>query len=447
MTALAAARPTADSEAVRRLQTLVSPYTGVIRRAEDVLAAPGEIPLVAVSCETCDGELLGGGPPRLVGSGSGRSREAAFAAAVGEAVERYSAGCAPAAAALEVGRAAELGTEAVTPARFALFSRSQYQQAEFPFRPFEETTRITWTRGFGLPDGEPALLPAQLVYLSDAYGPEPVRIGASTSNGLACHATLPEAVLSGLLELVERDAFMIVWSNRLSLPLLAWDGDEELRTFEVRYLAPTGLRYAAVDLSPFWGVPTALGVVRGDEPESAALGVGARAAATVHEAVWKALDEACRVHAWATALLSRHAEREFAPDFSDVRDFDDHVHYYADHARAEAAHFLDASGETRDVADVEPLPGEAAPALIATIAERLHEHGSSAYAVDVTPPDVRAAGVAVAKVIAPELCPLDADHRLRFLGGRRLYEAAFELGFSSNVLEPSDLNPYPHPFP
>jgi ribosomal protein S12 methylthiotransferase accessory factor len=419
----------------------------VIRRVEEVLAAPDEIPLVAISCETGDGELLPSGPVSRIGSGSGPNRESALAAALGEAVERYSAACPGSLDDLVVDCAAELGNQAVRPARFALFTREQYCEGAFPYRPFTETTRVTWVRGFALPGGEPSLVPAQLVYLGDAYGAEQVRIGPSTSNGLACHATLEEAVLSGLLELVERDAFMIVWTNRLSLPRLSWDRDKELLAFEAQYLAPTGLRYAAIDLSRFWGVPTALGVVRSDEPASAALGVGACSAPLVQEAVWKALDEACRVQAWATDLLFRHPEREFAADFSDVCDFDDHVHYYADHARSSAADFLDACGETRDVRDVQPLAGESVPALIETITVRLHTQGSSAYAVDVTAPDIRAAGVSVAKVVAPELCPLDADHRTRFLGGRRLYEAAFELGLSSRVLTTADLNPSPHPFP
>jgi ribosomal protein S12 methylthiotransferase accessory factor len=436
---------TAIAESIRRLTTLVSPYTGVIHRVEEVLAGSEEIPLVAVSCETAD--MSADGAVRRVGSGSGSSRESALAAALGEAVERYSASCPPARDDLVVGSAAQLGREAVAPARFALFSREQYEDDRFPYRPFTDATRVVWTRGRALPGGEPALLPAQLVYLSDAYGAEPVRIATSTSNGLACHATPEEAVLSGLLEVVERDAFMIVWSNRLSLPRLSWDGDEELRAFETRYLAPTGLRHAAVDLSCFWDVPTALGVVRSEEPATAALGVGACAAPTIREAVRKALDEACRVQAWASDLLARDPEREFAPDGSDVRDFDDHVHYYADRSRARAADFLDGCAETRDVGEVEPLAGESVAELISAITRRLAARGSSSYAVDVTAPDIRAAGLTVARVVAPELCALDADHRARFLGGRRRYEAAFELGLATRRLEPADLNSSPHPFP
>ena len=66
------------------------------------------------------------------------------------------------------------------------------------------------------------LLPAQLVFLEAPPGDPHVAV--PTSNGLACGtnaSTTPS--LAGLLEVVERDAFMLVWSNRLSLPLSRLD--------------------------------------------------------------------------------------------------------------------------------------------------------------------------------------------------------------------------------
>jgi ribosomal protein S12 methylthiotransferase accessory factor len=71
----------------------------------------------------------------------------------------------------------------------------------------------------------------------------------------------------------------------------------------------------------------------------------------------------------------------------------------------------------------------------------------SGYAVDVTSPDVRTAGVRVVHAVAPELCPLDVVEGVRFLGGRRMYEAAYEAGVAPRPLTPADLNPDPHPFP
>jgi ribosomal protein S12 methylthiotransferase accessory factor len=50
-------------------------------------------------------------------------------------------------------------------------------------------------------------------------------------------------------------------------------------------------------------------------------------------------------------------------------------------------------------------------------------------------------------VIAPELCQLDVIERARFLGGFRLYEAAYEAGLVERPMTLADLNPDPHPFP
>ena len=84
---------------------------------------------------------------------------------------------------------------------------------------------------------------------------------------------------------------------------------------------------------------------------------------------------------------------------------------------------------------------------LAALCARVGAAGSSVYAVDVTSPDVAALGLVVTKVVAPELCALDVVHGARFLGGRRLYEAPFELGLRAAVLTESELNPDPHPFP
>ena len=78
--------------------------------------------------------------------------------------------------------------------------------------------------------------------------------------------------------------------------------------------------------------------------------------------------------------------------------------------------------------------------------KRVAAAGSSAYAVDVTSPDVAELGLVVTKVVAPELCALDVAHGARFLGGRRLYEAVAELGLRA-ALDEDEVNPYPHPFP
>lgn len=405
----------------------MSPYVGVVRGVDEVLAQPADIRLANIVSETAFAELLLGHGATHLGSGSGTGR-AARAAAIAEAVERYSACWFDDAEAI-VASAAELGDRAVEPGRFALFSERQHRSRRFPYARFIDETRVAWVAALSLPERDRVLVPAQLVYLGWELRPGEERIAHATSNGLACGPTFSDAALTGLLELIERDAFMITWNARLSWPLLEWPNNLRLGAFERRYVRPTGLRVSAVDLSAFWGVPCVLGIARSTVSGDAPFGVGAGAALTVERAVEKAIDEAVRVRSWASALRAHGT----APPARDaIREFEEHIHYYAYDEHAAAADFLDASEERRDVSSIAPVN---------------EIDFVRAYAVDVTAPDVRAAGLRVVKVVAPELCALDVVYACRFLGGRRLYDEPVRLEQRACALREHEINPDPHPFP
>jgi ribosomal protein S12 methylthiotransferase accessory factor len=374
--------------------------------------------------------------------GAGLSRAGAAGAAIGEAVERYSACYVPHEHLVEA-TAAELGPAALAPDSFALFHASQYEQADFPFVPFTAETRLRWTSGIDLATGLPVWVPAELVYLSAAGGTGP-RIAHATSNGLACAETAASATERGLLELLERDAFMLTWSNRLSLPRLEWSGDRRLEALDARFFAPTGLDYAVLDLSAFHALPTVLGVV--SAPGSGgALGVGAAAAATVERAWWKALSEAFASRAAGRRLAQVRPHRTLGADGSNIVSFEDHIQFYSSNENSARAGFLTASRTSRPTAEVASVAG--AGGLVPELVWRIARAGSRAVAVDVTAPDVREAGLSVVKTVAPGLCALDVAHRARFLGGPRLRDASKRAALTDRVFALDDLNPDPHPFP
>ena len=442
MPELAPVRPTPLEVALPRLEAVVSPHTGIVRSAVELLRGHGEARFIGTGCLlAATDEVLGTSSVDHAGA-AGVSRAASRAAAIGEAVERY-AGAATSNADRPRIAAASLGDAAVDPALFTFFRPEQLATPGFPFVPFTPRTRIRWVEGFGVPGGEPILLPAQLVFLGSPPADEPL-IAYATSNGLACGSTLEEAILAGLLELVERDAFMIAWANRLSLPLLDWAGDPVLERIERRYLSPAGLRYAALDASCFFGIPAAVGVVRGPEGDAGRLGLGGAAAATIQEAVRKALAEAFWVQQGARDLVRKAAA---IPGAEEIRDFDDHLLFYAEPCRLARTAFLDASAERRPTSDVAPIPGADVLELIEAAAARLAARDVILYAADVTTPDVREVGLVVVRVLSPQLCPLDVIHLARFLGPRRLFHAAHELGLRAEPLTMATVNHDPHPFP
>lgn len=429
----------------RELRAFASPYVGLVPFLEELMAAPDEPPLFRVSSETARGEdLIGATLGNTAGmGGAGFSRGAATAAAIGEAVERYSACYLPRERLVEA-TATELGDDALDPESFALFDSRQYEEPGFPFVPFTADSRIPWTEGVDLATGRTVWVPADLVYLSDVGGSRP-RIGHATSNGLACADEATDATASGLLELLERDAFMITWTNRLSLPRLDPADDPELNALDERYFSPTGLAAAAIDLSVFHGVPTVLGVVRAPGT-GGALGVGAAAAPTIGRAWWKALSEAFASRAAGRQLALVRPDRVFAVDGSDIVSFEDHIQFYGVDSNAGRAAFLTASETRLPTRAVPAIPGRHAD-LVGELVARIARAGSAAVAVDVTSPDVASAGLSVIKTVAPGLCPLDVSHRTRFLGSPRLLDMSKRAGLTDKALRFEDLNADPHPFP
>jgi len=434
------ATPLAD--ALPRLEEAVSSLVGIVREAPRLMVAADEPRLHAFACNLASSVGTTGSRTVEFAGSAHIDSDRARAASIGEALERYSATFLPTTA--PPASADELGAAVVIPESFALFHERQFM-ADFPFSAFERSTRLSFVEGFSLQDGRSVLLPGQLVYLAPPHYKEP-RIGYPTSNGLACGPTLAEAILSGLLELVERDAMMIVWSNRLSLPLLTTHGDERLESLEKQVFAGTGLRYAAVETSVFFGIPATIGVVRGVAGERAALAVGAGCSVSIVDAWRTCLAEAFGVHRWLRSIFQADPERRVGHP-ADVKDLEDHMLFYDGADRAAEAAFLDGSSARRCSLDVPELHGSTPGALISQIVHRLADRGVSAFAVDVTSPDVEELGFKVARVIAPELCALDVLGVAPYRGGDRLYKAAFEVGLLEASLGFDDLNPLPHPYP
>jgi ribosomal protein S12 methylthiotransferase accessory factor len=425
------------------LDDSVSPLVGIVKGVISTTRTPDESWLPNCACVLASATRPLGAPTVEFGNGAHPDPRRARAAALGEALERYSAVYVPPHR-VRRSTARALGGTAVDPARFALFHPTQFDIPGFPFVPFTETTPTTWVDGFDLADGAPAMLPAELVYLRRPEAGTR-QIAYSTSSGLACGPTLREAILAALLELVERDAVMLAWKSGVSLPLLDWSGHEQLRAADRLFFAPTGMTYRVVDASRFLGVAVAISVLHGPSGHGAALAVGGAAAAEVEEAWLKAVAESFGVYRWLRQELLGGATPP--NDADEIDTFDGHMLFYATEERAALAAFLDSSRERRPAEEVPRLQGSTPSDQIGAVVTRLAAKEVSAYAVDVTSPDVAELGLSVARVIAPELCALDVSHRARFLGGPRVLTGAFEAGLVPAPLEIAELNPLPHPYP
>lgn len=437
---------TPQDAAERIMSVFASPLVGIVQRLFARVRDTDELYAYSIGSEACDSRGLLGTRCNGNNGGGGATPEGARLAAIGEAVERYSGAWVPFEL-LRHGTYRELtarGVRCLPPGDFTPFASWQYEQPDAPFVPFTADTPLPWVESRRLHDGELIWIPAQLIYLrGDLMERHP--IGYPTSNGLAYGNTPDEALVSGLLELVERDAVMLAWYKRLSLPLLDVGSDPALARYFRSHVEPTGLDVRLVDLSVFADVPVVLAVVRSEVPGAAPLGLGAAASGSALRAATKAACEAVNTRTWAAIKLRDGVYVDPDGDFdATVLDFDDHIALYSRPGLVSETLFLDSSPDRRALGDLPALcsdtPGELRDALLAALDD------VDLYAVDLTSPDVREAGGHVVKVFSPQLQPLDAGYRRRYVGGRRLREKPVALG----LVKPQDadaVNPLPHPFP
>ena len=83
---------------------------------------------------------------------------------------------------------------------------------------------------------------------------------------------------------------------------------------------------------------------------------------------------------------------------------------------------------------------------VRVMVERVRSIGERVIVTDLTTSDVAGLGISVVRAVIPGFHPLHIGHRLRALGGARLWQVPQQLGFRG-ITPVSGDNPAPHPYP
>ena len=406
------------------LPLAVDPRCGLVRYVSNRVSSHVLPATVAALCPT--------GTPTELEKGYGRTGNArdSRTAAVLEAIERYAAmtdrGGRPEVTACF----AELGERAMDPHRFILHGPEQMEEPGYRLARYDPEARYDWVRAWSLRRGEPILVPAQLGYYAlDRKGKVAGgRFVYETSNGCAAGSSKGEAMLSGLLEVIERDAFLASWYSRVPVRRIDPSGctDELVRALLAR-IAAEGLALEVNDIAAGVAVP-AISVRAIDAGQR--LGPASLHAAGAHVCPAKALAAAL---VEVATFIQRHPAdvrdaqiergRTLLADPSLVQRMDDHVEQGWPLDSIEARRFAAAPEAPLPWRVYEeryrPWPTTLGDAIARTVAAA-RAICDDVLVIDQSFEPFAGKGVHFVKALAPGLLPITFGHQYRRVSEARL---------------------------
>lgn len=122
------------------------------------------------------------------------------------------------------------------------------------FEQLTDESDIDWVTGFSLSSNKPILIPASMVFLSSTcfkgdFFP-------TSSSGLAAGGTLEDAILQGMYELIEHDAWMIGQANPVKLPIIdIRSSTNEILKQKIQLIENLGYQIIVRDYTGDFGLP------------------------------------------------------------------------------------------------------------------------------------------------------------------------------------------------
>ena len=428
-------------ETLRKYWHHLSPLTGVVRELTKVPGHPLNHTYVARHHFVSMFDDLDNLRKNLSGRSAGKGRTDSQARASGfcEAIERYS-GVFQGDELRERGSFLGMGDRAIHPNDCMNFSEHQYKTREewnaqchgwfqkVP-EPFDQEREIDWTPVWSLTHQTFKYLPTAYCYYGypQAHAPD----CWADSNGCAAGNTIEEAILQGLMEVVERDSIALWWYNRLQKPQVDLDSFDDPYVHQLKqYYQQLGRTLWVLDITSDLNIPTFAAISsRMDHPvEDIILGYGTHLDAQL--ALGRALTEVNQV---LPSVLSTkedgttqypHQTDPLALEWWQTAILSDNPYLIPDSTKPSKG-YASYSTESR-----ENLLDD-----IKWCQQLIQNRNMELLILDQTRPDVE---LNVVKVIVPGM-----RHMWKRLGQGRLYSAPAEMKWIPALLSEEELNPFP----
>lgn len=303
---------------------------------------------------------------------------------------------------------------------YQLYTDEQYDNNNNFFNPKKD--KIYWTKISSVDEDKQLYWPAGLIYLPFELSKN---VAETSSTGMAAGYTIKDCILSGLLELIERDSLMINFSKRLNPPEIDIDtiegaNKEFINKIKEKYKIKIYKLYSDIE------IPTYLCFIWNEKKGKPHYGIGASANLDSDLAINKALRECLFTHYYSLNIMDLRKDKP-----EDITTLYEHFLYYQGDFFEKLLFKGEKINYKKEVYSYDDLKNS------------LEKEGLQVFYKELTTTDVQSTGLKVVKVIVPGLIDLNKTHIMQRLAAKRFDEVPKKLKIKIN----EGLSELPHPFP
>ena len=436
-------------EALELAEKVFNRKTGIANALNKVKKYPDEPNLPHFVSVTCDlSPFTDGLAYATNGSGASFDETKAKTKALCEAIERYSQ-CIYKENEFTKTSYEKIKRKALNPKAIVSFSEKQLKELKGGkfLVGFDEKTVFKWVNGFNLSSNKPTLIPAQLVYYNYKLKEEPaINIPLSTGAALGC--SFEETVCKGIYEIVERDAFMISYLNMLPRERVNLEKieNEEIQKF-VQIFKDYELMMNVYDITTDMLIYSFVCLILDNKLNF--LSVGLKSSLNPIDGILGAIEEAYQTRSVGRRDMEtvEKSRIEWLREHSEeISSFFDRCVFWFGKEMMEKLDFWLKSKKEKDGNKLKNLSSGDWKKDLKFLLKVFSEKKMDVLYVDVTTHDVKELGFYVLKVIIPGMQPLHLKEKYKYLGGKRLYEVPYLLGYKKRIVREEELNQLPHPF-
>jgi len=325
---------------------------------------------------------------------------------------------------------------ALDPNSLVLFSNKKHRI------PNLNNKKLHWIQVESLLSNKKIFMPAQLVYVPYLYHDSEPILRFPISTGAAAGVTLTSALYRGICEVVERDAFMIAYLNKIPSPQVDLSAIKDKLIYDIiNIFKRYKLEMIVLDLTTDLQIPVFAAITLDRTGIGPAVSVGLKSGFHIKEAILGAIEESLMVRYWTRdQLIHRNPHYRMAKK---IQTIEDRAYFWF---HLSSIKYIDFWLKKRTFKKVDSQKSISSDNNLENIVKLFKQKNIEAMYVDITDKKVKKYGFVVVKVIIPQLQPLFLEEEYSCLKEDRLYDAQVKMGYVQKPSKKRQLNRIPHPF-